>query len=81
MLVWKTYLSLLLLVLFGHAIGICQLPDYHVQLFDQRYGMNSNLQRAIKDHRGFIWMWSAENIFRFDGKNMKTFPNDEYDGQ
>ena len=78
MLVWKKWLSLLLLVLFGYATGIGQLPDYHVQLFDQRYGMNSNLQRVIKDHRGFVWMWSSENIFRFDGKNMKAFPNDEF---
>ena len=57
---------------------MAQLPDYHVQLFDQSYGLKTNLEKMIKDKRGFTWMVSSEMILRFDGKNTKEFPNDEF---
>jgi len=55
-----------------------QLPDYHVQFFDESYGMRTNMERVIKDKRDFIWLTTQENIYRFDGKNMDAFPCHEF---
>jgi len=51
-----------------------QLPDYHVQLFDESYGMKSDMEYVIKDSRGFIWLASNEVVYRFDGKSIKEIP-------
>jgi ligand-binding sensor domain-containing protein len=55
-----------------------QLPDYHVQLFDESYGMKSDMEHVVKDNKGFIWLASNEAVYRFDGRTMKEFPFPEF---
>ena len=61
------------------ASGIrAQLPDYHVQLFDEKYGIRSDMERVMKDKDGFIWLATLKNVYRFDGRFAKEFPlNDD----
>ncbi len=50
-----------------------QLPDYHVQLFDERYGLRTDMERVLKDKTGFIWLMYADRVQRFDGEDIEEF--------
>jgi|GEM_PF-4510635 len=51
-----------------------QLPDYHVQLFDESFGVRtSDLRKIILDNHGFAWTLYDDRVERFDGKNVTTF--------
>ncbi len=69
----KIILQLLLIILLSLGPGYAQLPDYHVRLFDQRFGIRTDMGRVIKDQRNFIWLSSADHIYRFDGTGVKEF--------
>lgn len=74
----ERYLLVLLMALLFQDTGIAQLPDYHVQFFDESYGIRSDMDHVIKDDRGFIWLTSQDHVYRFDGKNTKEFPFSEH---
>lgn len=51
-----------------------QLPDYHIRLFDENFGIRTvGLRRMTKDHYGFIWLMYNNRVKRFDGKRIKEF--------
>ena len=51
-----------------------QLPDYHVQVFDEKNGIYTyQMQNIIKDENEFIWILYRDRIQRFDGKRTKEF--------
>jgi len=51
-----------------------QLPDYHVQLFDERNGVHTSLMQGIvKDHYDFVWILYRDRIQRYDGKETMEF--------
>jgi signal transduction histidine kinase/ligand-binding sensor domain-containing protein len=54
--------------------GLTQLPDYHVQLFDESFGVRtSDVRKVIKDKQGFIWIMHHDGVQRFDGKHILDF--------
>ncbi len=54
--------------------GLAQLPDYHVQLFDESFGVKtSDVRKVIRDRKGFVWIMHNDRIQRFDGKHIKDF--------
>lgn len=51
-----------------------QLPDYHIRLFDESFGIRTvGLRRMTKDHNGFVWLMYHNRVKRFDGKRIKEF--------
>jgi hypothetical protein len=54
-----------------HCTG--QLPDYHVRLFDENYGLRDDQSKVIRDRSGFVWITYSDRIQRFDGKKVKEF--------
>ena len=55
-----------------------QLPDYHVQLFDERNGLDTDLMyKVLKDRDGFLWILYRYKFHRFDGKTVKEFEFEE----
>ena len=73
-----TSLRCLWLVLLLHN-GCCifrlygQLPDYHVQLFDESEGIRTDVEHVLKDDLGFIWLTYAEHVQRYDGKQIHEY--------
>jgi hypothetical protein len=65
----------LLWLLMSGLPAYCQLPDYHVQLFDESNGIRNDIEKVIMDKRDFIWLASYDQIFRFDGKGLLNFRN------
>ena len=55
-----------------------QVPDYHVQLFDERHGLHTFLMLdVVKDQNDFTWILYRFKIQRFDGKLVKEFTFDD----
>ena len=51
-----------------------QLPDYHIRLFDESFGIRTvGLRRMTKDQHGFVWLMYHNRVKRFDGKRIKEF--------
>jgi len=65
--------ALTLLILLLQSKGHSQLPDYHVQLFDERDGIRTNVEHVIKDDLGFVWLSYSDRVQRYDGKQMQEF--------
>ncbi|HLF62859.1 MAG TPA: histidine kinase [Saprospiraceae bacterium] len=64
------------LLLLAHLLcnrGFGQLPDYHIQLFDESHGVRTDMDRVIKDHHGFVWLMYHDRVQRFDGKHVDEF--------
>ena len=63
-------LTTLFIILF--FFGKTQKSAYH---FQQVEGLTSNTYNfhIFKDHKGFVWISSANGLNRFDGKNVKTY--------
>ncbi len=75
------FLLLLTLALPGIAAW-GQLPEFHLQLFDNASGIRpgSNLA-VIKSKKGFVWILYPRNVQRFDGRratSFKTASNPQY---
>jgi hypothetical protein len=71
-------------ILLGFLFGFtqlpadAQLPDYHVQFFNEKNGLQSFLmQDLVKDQNGFLWVLHRLKAQRFDGKSMKDFVFEE----
>ena len=52
-----------------------QLPDYHVQVFNDKNGLHTALMyKVVKDKNGFVWiLYRDSRIQRFDGKKVTEF--------
>lgn len=49
-----------------------QLPDFNVQLLDDKNGIQTaNASRIIRDRYGFLWILSPRHIQRFDGQDVR----------
>ncbi|HZV69017.1 MAG TPA: histidine kinase [Saprospiraceae bacterium] len=59
-------------MIHGYA-GKSQLPDYHVQIFDERHGLRTDMDHVIRDKSGFVWLMYSDRVQRFDGKNVNEF--------
>lgn len=75
---WKHRLSWVGLLICSGWSALCQLPDYHVRLFDETYGMRNDMEKVIMDNKDFIWLASYDQIFRFDGKTTLEFAEQEH---
>jgi len=65
---------LILLLFLLPLVSLCQLPDYHVQVFNETYGIrNFNIRSVVRDQKDFIWILYDNRIQRFDGKHVKEF--------
>ncbi|WP_353719453.1 histidine kinase [Dyadobacter sp. 676] len=52
--------------------GFGQLPDFNVQLLDDKNGISTaNASRIIRDRNGFLWVLAPRHIERFDGQNVR----------
>lgn len=68
----------LILCLFTSLGTYAQLPDYHVQLFDESFGVRtSEVRKVIVDKAGFVWIMHEDRIQHFDGKQIIDFVIDE----
>ncbi len=55
-----------------------QLPDYHVQLFDESFGIRTSyLRRLTIDHEHFVWLLFPNHVQRFDGQGVRDYPFDD----
>src|SRR6476469_1721610 len=64
--------GLLLLVL--PFVSPCQMPDYHVQVFNESDGIrNYNFRSMVRDQNDFLWLLYDTRIQRFDGRQIKEF--------
>ncbi|WP_221392984.1 sensor histidine kinase [Dyadobacter sp. NIV53] len=71
---------MLLLFIWKYSNIMAQLPDFHVQLLDERNGIQTgNITGIIRDKQGFLWLLSARNLQRFDGQNVKKIETDDED--
>ncbi len=62
------------MALIAFQQGSAQLPDYHVQLFDESFGIRTNdVKRVIRDKQGFVWVMHNDRMQRFDGKHVKDY--------
>jgi len=55
---------------------IGQLPNYHVQFFDETIGIRTgNFPRIdlTKDHDNFLWILQTTTVQRFDGKQVDNY--------
>ncbi len=49
-----------------------QLPDFNVQLLDDKNGIQtSNAARIVRDPAGFLWILSPRHLQRFDGQSVR----------
>lgn len=49
-----------------------QLPDFNVQLLNDKNGIQTaNASRIIRDRYGFLWVLSPRHIQRFDGQDVR----------
>ncbi len=49
-----------------------QLPDFNVQLLDDKNGIQTaNASRIMRDRYGFLWILSPRHIQRFDGQDVR----------
>lgn len=52
----------------------CQLPDYHLQVFDYTSGIRpGNIISVTKDQKGFLWVLYPRSVQRFDGRRTVSF--------
>jgi len=59
--------------------GRAQLPDYHVQLFDESFGIRTgDIRKVTMDKQNFIWVLFPNHVQRFDGQHVKEFEFEEY---
>ncbi|WP_153800548.1 sensor histidine kinase [Foetidibacter luteolus] len=77
----KTYIAIIVSVLCGIIAAHAQLPDYHLQLFDNSYGIQpGNINAVVRDKKGFVWIMYRRQVQRFDGARIETFrPADVYE--
>jgi ligand-binding sensor domain-containing protein/two-component sensor histidine kinase len=69
----KLWYSSLLVILLPLA-AVSQMPDYHVQVFDESSGIrNFNTRSMIRDQKDFLWILYDNKIQRFDGRQVKDF--------
>ncbi len=60
--------------LLGIKISYAQLPDYHVQVFDESVGIHANIMRSLViDKKDFLWMMYEDRVQRYDGHENKEF--------
>jgi signal transduction histidine kinase/ligand-binding sensor domain-containing protein len=53
---------------------LAQLPDYHVQLFDESFGIHtSDVRLSTMDSKGFVWIMHHDRIQKFDGREVVDF--------
>ena len=70
--------SILFFSIFILSTLRAQLPDYHVQVFNERHGLHTFLmQNVLRDQNDFIWILSKDRVQRFDGKQSSIFKIDE----
>ncbi|GGH28867.1 hypothetical protein GCM10007423_15770 [Dyadobacter endophyticus] len=62
-----------LLTLLSAGLGCyAQLPDFNVQLLNDKNGIGTaNASRIIRDRYGFLWILSPRHIQRFDGQDVR----------
>lgn len=74
---------ILTIFLFANALVlqvIGQLPNYHVQFFDETIGIRTgNFQRIdmTKDRDNFLWILQTTTVQRFDGKRVNDYSFNE----
>ena len=74
---------ILTIFLFANALVlqvIGQLPNYHVQFFDETTGIRTgNFQRIdmTKDQDNFLWILQTTTVQRFDGKQVNDYSFNE----
>lgn len=61
-----------LLMLVAQTGCYGQLPDFNVQLLNDKNGIQtSNASRIIRDRTGFLWILSPRHLQRFDGQSVR----------
>jgi ligand-binding sensor domain-containing protein len=51
-----------------------QMPDYHVQVFNESSGIrNYYIRTVVRDQKDFLWILYQDCVQRFDGKQVKEF--------
>ncbi|HEU4470902.1 MAG TPA: two-component regulator propeller domain-containing protein, partial [Flavisolibacter sp.] len=68
--------ALLIAIVFNLACPdvFAQLPDYHLQLFDNTSGMRPGSITAVaRDKKGFLWILYPRQVQRFDGSKIESF--------
>lgn len=51
-----------------------QMPDHHLQLFDQSHGIKPGNINAIRmDKKGFLWILYNRKVQRFDGRKVISY--------
>lgn len=61
-----------MLLLAARTGCYAQLPDFNVQLLDDKNGIQtSNASRIIRDPAGFLWILSPRHLQRFDGQSVR----------
>ena len=58
--------------------ALCQLPDFNARLYDEHYGIHSDIERIAIDRSDFIWLGSFSRIYRFDGQQTREFAFQEH---
>lgn len=60
--------------LLGAGTLFAQLPDYHLQLFNHTSGIRpGNINKVVKDTKGFVWISYPRQIQRFNGRKVDVF--------
>ena len=67
----------IILLIFISTIPVqAQLPEYHVQFFDETSGIrtgNYQKMKLAKDQDNFLWILQTTTLQRFDGKQVTDY--------
>jgi putative methionine-R-sulfoxide reductase with GAF domain/streptogramin lyase len=56
-----------------------QLPEYHAQVFGEEQGLESDLiNEVFIDKREFVWVTTNSALQRFDGRDVKRYPFQDF---
>src|SRR5690606_21512676 len=69
---------LTIVFLWNNNPAIAQMPDYHVQVFNEEDGIHaSKIIDMTMDDNNFLWLLYSDRVCRFDGKRIKEFKIEE----
>ena len=75
---WILPYLLTIVFLWNNNPAIAQMPDYHVQVFNEEDGIHaSKIIDMTMDDNNFLWLLYSDRVCRFDGKRIKEFKIEE----
>lgn len=75
---YKISLSVIILLLFVHAV-FAQNGKYQFSQLNRSNGLSNNQVNSVfKDSEGFMWFGTAAGLNRYDGYTFKVFKHDVY---